>query len=266
MSLARNISILKIILSVCSSRRVTSRQLRKRGETPCQERERQFPFRQCVTTCLAVSDNVSEELSGRKLDKNKVVATPFLDENLKVDKYVTDGVLSSKAVRILMKVLYAARIGRWDLLRSVTYLSRRVTRWNPDCDRRLLRLTMYINCTVDDKAEAFAGEGMDSCQLAVCCDADLASDHEGSKSASGIWIAILGEFTYWPLVAISKRQGATSHSTSEAELIAIELAVRQEAIPLMMLWDQVSVLFRGGKPLPNMSNVLFSKTIMPRFE
>ncbi len=172
-----------------------------------------------------------EELPGQKLDKHKVVATPSLDENLKVDKNVTDGVLSSMAVRVLMKILYAARIARWDLLRAVTYLSRRVTRWNADCDRRLLRLTMYINNTVEQKAIAFTGESMDSCQLAVFCDADLASDHEDSKSTSGIWIAIVGEYTYGPLVAFSKRQGATSHSTSEAELIAVELAVRQEAIP-----------------------------------
>ncbi len=56
-----------------------------------------------------------EELSGQKLDKNKTVATPFLDENLEVDKNVTDGVLSSMAVRILMKLVYAARTARWDI-------------------------------------------------------------------------------------------------------------------------------------------------------
>ncbi len=140
-----------------------------------------------------------EELSGRKLDKNKVVATPFLDENLKINKHDTDGVLSTMAVRILMKVLYAARIGRWDLLRSVTYLSRRVTRWTPDCDRRLLKLMMYINCTVDHMAEAFTGESMNSCQLAVCCDSDLASDMKirNRQAAFGLRFSVNIHIGHW---------------------------------------------------------------------
>ncbi len=35
----------------------------------------------------------------------------------------------------------------------------------------------------------------------------------------------------------SKRQGAVSHSTTEAEIIAADRAVREHSIPISMLWE-----------------------------
>ncbi len=130
----------------------------------------------------------------------------------------------------------------------------------------LLRLMTYINGTVEQKSVAFTGESMASCQLAVFCDADLASDHEDSKSKSGIWIAVIGQYTYWPLIAIRKRQGATSYSTSEAELIAVELAIRQEAIPLVMLWAKCQCCSAEGNLRQMSVNAFRTRTTMPRSE
>ena len=36
-----------------------------------------------------------------------------------------------------MKVLYAARYARFDLLRAVCYLAQYITKWDQECDRRL---------------------------------------------------------------------------------------------------------------------------------
>ena len=52
------------------------------------------------------------------------------------------------AANILMTIMYGARFARPDLLRAVCVLARRITKWDDDCDKRLLRLVAYINSTL----------------------------------------------------------------------------------------------------------------------
>ena len=46
-----------------------------------------------------------------------------------------------------MKILYAARYARLDLLRAVCALAQFITKWDEQCDLRLYRLVCYINST-----------------------------------------------------------------------------------------------------------------------
>ena len=55
------------------------------------------------------------------------------------------GGLAPIAAKILMKVLYAARVYRYDVLYAVTSLAREVTRWTRACDKRLHRLICYLH-------------------------------------------------------------------------------------------------------------------------
>ena len=41
----------------------------------------------------------------------------------------------------------------------------------------------------------------------------------------------------------AKKQGATSHSSSEAEVIALDAALRMEGIPALMLWDIIMEVY-----------------------
>ncbi len=50
-----------------------------------------------------------------------------------------------------MKILYAARMGRFDLLRPVTALGSRIATWTKLCVQRLHRLVCYIKTTVNMK-------------------------------------------------------------------------------------------------------------------
>ena len=59
------------------------------------------------------------------------------------------GELSHIASRVLMKVLYAGRIARFDLLRPVGFLAQRVTKWDSFCDRALHKLMCYVNSSLD---------------------------------------------------------------------------------------------------------------------
>ena len=55
--------------------------------------------------------------------------------------------LQPYAAHLLMKVLYAARYARLDLLRAVCFLAQYISRWGQFCDRRLHRLMCYTNTT-----------------------------------------------------------------------------------------------------------------------
>ena len=56
--------------------------------------------------------------------------------------------LNIPAARVLPKTMYGARMARQDLLRAVCALARMPTRWDGQCDRRILRLISYINSTL----------------------------------------------------------------------------------------------------------------------
>ena len=47
-----------------------------------------------------------------------------------------------------MKILYAARMSRPDLLRAVSHLACFVTKWDEQCDLRLNRVVSYIQQTL----------------------------------------------------------------------------------------------------------------------
>ena len=47
------------------------------------------------------------------------------------------GKLQPIASRVLMKILFAARMARWDLLRATQSLASRVAKWSRDCDTAL---------------------------------------------------------------------------------------------------------------------------------
>ena len=58
------------------------------------------------------------------------------------------GNLAPHAASVLIKLLYAARIARFDLLRSTNALARNVTKWTRDDDARLHHLMCFVNSTV----------------------------------------------------------------------------------------------------------------------
>ncbi len=197
------------------------------------------------------------ELAGTRSKPLRPAATPFLEGNSKTDDDEEDmapqspqGALADMAVRVLMKLLYAARVARYDLLRPIAALARRLTRWTKRCDRKLYRLMCYVYATIHKRMRGYVGDRITDCSLCVFSDADLAGDHEDSKSTSGIFMVIIGPRTLFPLSAVSKRQKAVSHSTTEAEMIAAEMALREEGLPMSTLWDILLDMFSSceGKP------------------
>ncbi len=104
------------------------------------------------------------ELSGLKESSLKQVSTPCIDDHLiSPEDEQTKGLLSDQAARMVLKVLYLARIKRLDLLYSVNVLAREVTKWTVACDKRLHRLISYIQHTKDWSQVCFVGDKFEDC-------------------------------------------------------------------------------------------------------
>ena len=113
-----------------------------------------------------------------------------------------------------MKILFAARMARYDLLRAS-----RVSKWSTERDSALHRLVSYIHCSKELKMRGFIGDKFSDCRLWLFADADWAGEYD-SHSTTGCTMILVGPNTYYPLNACSAKQTATATSSTEAEVIA----------------------------------------------
>ena len=49
-----------------------------------------------------------------------------------------------------MKILYGARLARFNHLHAVTHLASYITKWDEVCNRQLYFLVPYIDCTQNE--------------------------------------------------------------------------------------------------------------------
>ena len=189
-------------------------------------------------------------LAGKDAKPLKHVATPFYEERIArpvADEKETKGVLAPIAARVLMKILFAARMARYDLLRAVQGLAARVTKWSQDCDKALHRLVCYINSTLKYKQKAFIGDPINLCRLWLFADADHAGEYD-SRSTSGCLLVLVGPNTYFPLTAFSKKQTSVSMSSTEAEVVSANVSLRAVGLPSSGLWSYLQQAGGVQKP------------------
>ena len=178
------------------------------------------------------------DLAGKDAKPLKQVSTPFHDERIArpiANETETKGVLAPIAARVLMKILFAARMARFDLLRAVQGLAARVTKWSTECDKALHRLICYIHSTLDVKLRAFIGDSIANCKLWCFADADHAGEYD-NRSTSGCFLVLIGPNSYFPLTAFSKKQTSVSMSSTEAEVVAANITLRAVGLPSSGLW------------------------------
>ena len=94
------------------------------------------------------------------------------------------GELADDASKVLMKVLYGARMARYDLLRAVCALACRITKWDRICDKKLHRLMCYIWSTKHFRQYAWVGDTRGDIELCLFTDADFAGDPATMRSTS----------------------------------------------------------------------------------
>ena len=93
---------------------------------------------------------------------------------------------------------------------------------------------------------SFVGDKPEKCWLALYADASFAGGLRDSKSTSACFLVLVGPNTFAPLSWFCQKQGAVSHSSSEAEIISFDASVRMEGIPALLLWDEILEVFAGG--------------------
>ena len=92
-----------------------------------------------------------------------------------------------------MKLLYAARVGRFDLLRSINNLARKITKGTKKEDALLHHLMAYVHQSKHHMMIGWVGDSMENSSIGLFADADYAGCGESLKSTSG---AHLHRFTY----------------------------------------------------------------------
>ena len=158
---------------------------------------------------------------------------------------LTGDKLHRVAAAVLMTVMFAARWARFDLLRAVGHLATKLHAWDEWCDKRLERLMAYIDASLKGRFIGFIGDKLEDLTLTAFADADFAGDRKDCKSTSGGFLCLTGPRSFFPLVAYSKKQGGTSTSTPEAELVALADFVKNSALPALSLWRAIL-----GKDMP----------------
>ena len=91
-----------------------------------------------------------------------------------------------------MKILYGARMARYDLLRAVGGLASCVTKWTRQCDRDLHRLVCYINSTIHYRQVSWIGDLAKDLSLKLFADADFAGCTRTQRSTSGLALFMHG--------------------------------------------------------------------------
>ena len=85
----------------------------------------------------------------------------------------------------------------------------------------------------------FIGDDFKDLRLALFTGSDFAGDRSDMKSTSGVFLALHGRRSFFPLGSVSKKQGCVSHSSVEAELVSCNFGVRTVGIPALDLWQTI---------------------------
>ena len=78
--------------------------------------------------------------------------------------------------------------------------------------------------------------------VSFVADSDHAGEHDNRSTSGGI-LVLVGPNTYYPLAAFSKKQTSTALSSTEAEVVCANVALRALGLPSSALW---SVLLNAG--------------------
>ena len=152
---------------------------------------------------------------------------------MKEEELKSVGEVSEVCSQIVLECQYLARIGRPGILWSVNKRARSITKWTQACDKRLSRLISYFHQTCEYKQFCHVGNTAKQCRLGMFQDSDFAGDLEDSKSTSGGTSCILESHTFVPISWMCKKQTSVSHSSTESEIISLEVALTMDGIPAL---------------------------------
>jgi hypothetical protein len=138
-----------------------------------------------------------------------------------------------------MKVMYVARMARPDLIRTISFLARFLTKWSEEMDKRLHRLMSYIHHSYAYRMFAWAGADVGDFVLDVYSDSDYAGCSETQRSTTGSIVFLRGNNMSVPISFISKRQSSVSRPTVEAEIVAMDASLRVLTLLVLSIMEEI---------------------------
>ena len=179
------------------------------------------PWCCCRSSVFHVGNGVDN-----KITRPTTPMSEILGRKQEPDDATIPGTLSEHAASLLMQLLFAARVGRCDLLRKIGKLATHMTRWTRACDKELHRLMQWVHASYHYRQVGYVGDDIPDLVATLFSDADFAGSKQDMRSTSGVMMALSGPSTFWPVQMASKRQNCVSHSTPEAEMVAASFATR----------------------------------------
>ena len=191
------------------------------------------------------------ELANKKTEQLHTDSPLCLDDhNFKKEELETVGDLSVVCSQVVLKCLYLVRIGRPDILWSVSKLALAVTRWTRACDRRLARLISDIHHTnITDNIVMWVIQ-FKIADWVFSKTLIFAGDFEDSKSTSGWILCMFGSRTCVPISWMCKKQTSVYHSSTGSEITSLDAGLRMDGIPALDLWDVVIEVLHSSNNVP----------------
>ena len=97
----------------------------------------------------------------------------------------------------------------------------------------------YVKKSVKYVQVGWIGDAKRDLRLHLYTDADFAGCSTTNRYTSGVFLAIEGPNSSFPIGHSSKKQYVTSTSTTEAEICAAAYALRQVGLPGSIIWDVI---------------------------
>ena len=123
----------------------------------------------------------------------------------------------------------------------MSFLARRLTKWDEGCDTRVHERMAYVYSVVSFRVYAwndFSRRDLDLV-LIVYSDADFVGCAGTQTSTTGAVVLLSRGGYSAPISCLSKRQGCVSRSIPEAELVATDTAIRVMTLPLLSIVEEV---------------------------
>ena len=200
--------------------------------------KKKFVVKKTSRATLTASGKPSKKSTKATLtssDKNKVIK----NQKLKNKSSDDERQLNVTAASIIMTTMYAARMAKPELCRCIGIMTTQLTRWTPYEDKKLHRSMSYLNERSEDVLTGFIADPPELLRLGLFADSDFAGDRADFKSTSGVFLALIGPQTFFPLGWASRKQTIASHSSVEAEIVALSSALRHEGVPALDLWEKI---------------------------
>ena len=187
------------------------------------------------------------ELANKTTQQLYKVPTPCIDDHrFKEEELKSVGELSKVCSQIVLKCSNLARIGRPHIPWSVNKLARSITKWTKSSDKRFSRLISYIHHTCEYKQCCHVGNTTKQCRLGLFQDSDFAEYLKASYSTSGGTLCIFGSQTFVPISWTCKKQTSVSHSSTESEIISLDVELRLDSFPALDSWDLIVAVLHGN--------------------